>query len=66
MEADAAKLNFPDDSFDCVVDTFGLCSFDDPVGSFAGDGPSVLTRGEDSTIRTWSIEIMAIIVGLSR
>jgi methyltransferase OMS1, mitochondrial len=31
MEADAAKLNFPDDSFDCVVDTFGLCSFDDPV-----------------------------------
>jgi methyltransferase OMS1, mitochondrial len=31
VEADAAKLNFPDDSFDCVVDTFGLCSFDDPV-----------------------------------
>jgi methyltransferase OMS1 len=30
-EADAAKLNFPDDSFDCVVDTFGLCSFDEPV-----------------------------------
>jgi methyltransferase OMS1 len=31
VEADAAKLMFQDDSFDCVVDTFGLCSFDDPV-----------------------------------
>lgn len=31
VEADAANLIFPDDSFDCVVDTFGLCSFDDPV-----------------------------------
>lgn len=31
VEADAAKLKFQDDSFDCVVDTFGLCSFDDPV-----------------------------------
>lgn len=31
LEADAAKLHFADDSFDCVVDTFGLCSFDDPA-----------------------------------
>lgn len=31
LEADAAHLSFPDDSFDTVVDTFGLCSFDDPV-----------------------------------
>mmetsp|Transcript_7536 Transcript_7536/g.11497 ORF Transcript_7536/g.11497 Transcript_7536/m.11497 type:complete len:267 (+) Transcript_7536:95-895(+) len=29
--ADAAKLDLPDNSFDCVVDTFGLCSFDDPI-----------------------------------
>jgi methyltransferase OMS1, mitochondrial len=28
---DASKIDFPDDSFDCVIDTFGLCSFDDPV-----------------------------------
>jgi methyltransferase OMS1 len=32
FKADALKLDFPDDSFDCVVDTFGLCSFDDPIG----------------------------------
>ncbi|KAL3799422.1 hypothetical protein HJC23_013877 [Cyclotella cryptica] len=32
LVADAAKLKkFPDNSFDTVVDTFGLCSFDDPV-----------------------------------
>jgi methyltransferase OMS1 len=32
LVADAAKLNhFPDNSFDTVVDTFGLCSFDDPI-----------------------------------
>lgn len=31
-EADAADLSrFSDNSFDTVVDTFGLCSFDDPV-----------------------------------
>jgi methyltransferase OMS1 len=30
--ADAANLqNYDDNSFDTVVDTFGLCSFDDPV-----------------------------------
>lgn len=28
---DSTSLNFPDDSFDSVVDTFGLCSYDDPV-----------------------------------
>ena len=31
MAADAAKLDLPDDAFDTVVDTFGLCSYDDPV-----------------------------------
>lgn len=31
FQADAANLNFPDHSFDTVVDTFGLCSYDDPV-----------------------------------
>lgn len=32
LVADAAKLQqFPDNAFDTVVDTFGLCSFDDPV-----------------------------------
>eukprot|EP00584_Thalassiosira_punctigera_P016605 CAMPEP_0172552922 /NCGR_PEP_ID=MMETSP1067-20121228/47272_1 /TAXON_ID=265564 ORGANISM="Thalassiosira punctigera, Strain Tpunct2005C2" /NCGR_SAMPLE_ID=MMETSP1067 /ASSEMBLY_ACC=CAM_ASM_000444 /LENGTH=260 /DNA_ID=CAMNT_0013340997 /DNA_START=66 /DNA_END=845 /DNA_ORIENTATION=- len=31
IEADASNLFFPDNSFDTVVDTFGLCSFDDPV-----------------------------------
>mmetsp|Transcript_79 Transcript_79/g.145 ORF Transcript_79/g.145 Transcript_79/m.145 type:complete len:283 (-) Transcript_79:131-979(-) len=31
-EVDAANLSqFPDSSFDTVVDSFGLCSFDDPV-----------------------------------
>ena len=31
--ADAANLKtfYPEDSFDTIVDTFGLCSFDDPV-----------------------------------
>lgn len=29
--ADAAHLRYPDDAFDTVVDSFGLCSFDDPV-----------------------------------
>lgn len=27
----AHELKFPDESFDTVVDTFGLCSYDDPV-----------------------------------
>lgn len=33
LKADAAELHelFPDNSFDTVVDTFGLCSFHDPV-----------------------------------
>ena len=31
MVADAAKLPLPDNSYDTIVDTFGLCSFDDPV-----------------------------------
>jgi methyltransferase OMS1 len=31
MVADACKLPFPDHSFDTIVDTFGLCSFDDPT-----------------------------------
>lgn len=26
----AEKINFPDNTFDTVVDTFGICSFDDP------------------------------------
>jgi len=31
--ADAANMKsfYPDDTFDTIVDTFGLCSFDDPV-----------------------------------
>lgn len=31
LQADASHLRFPDHSFDTVVDTFGLCSYDDPV-----------------------------------
>lgn len=31
--ADAAKTPFRDESFDTVVDTFGLCSFEDPVAA---------------------------------
>lgn len=32
LKADASNLkHFSDDSFDTVVDTFGLCSYDDPV-----------------------------------
>ena len=30
---DAAKTPFRDESFDTVVDTFGLCSFEDPVAA---------------------------------
>jgi methyltransferase OMS1 len=33
MEGDGAALNFPDQYFDTVVDTFGLCSYDDPVAA---------------------------------
>jgi methyltransferase OMS1, mitochondrial len=31
IEADASNLEFPDSCFDTVVDTFGLCSYDQPV-----------------------------------
>ena len=31
LHADASQLPLPEDAFDTVVDTFGLCSFDDPV-----------------------------------
>ena len=31
LEGDSARLTFPDQCFDTVVDTFGLCSYDDPV-----------------------------------
>lgn len=32
LVADAGNLqSFPDNSFDTIVDTFGLCSFDDPI-----------------------------------
>jgi methyltransferase OMS1, mitochondrial len=31
LQADSAQLTFSDQTFDTVVDTFGLCSFDDPV-----------------------------------
>ncbi|KAK1743807.1 methyltransferase [Skeletonema marinoi] len=31
MVADASQLPYPDNSFDTIVDTFGLCSFDDPT-----------------------------------
>jgi len=33
IEADASKLPFASDSFDCVVDTFGLCSVNDPAAT---------------------------------
>ena len=31
VKMDVHKLDFPDNHFDTVIDTFGLCSFDDPV-----------------------------------
>jgi methyltransferase OMS1 len=31
VEADGAKLDYPDQYFDTIVDTFGLCSYDDPI-----------------------------------
>jgi methyltransferase OMS1 len=33
--ADAEALPFPDDAFDCVVDTFSLCVFSDPEAALA-------------------------------
>lgn len=30
LESDAANLDLPSNSFDTVIDTFGLCSFEDP------------------------------------
>lgn len=30
LEADAARLDIPDQTFDTVIDTFGLCSFQNP------------------------------------
>lgn len=33
IEADASRLPFASDSFDCVVDTFGLCSVNDPAAT---------------------------------
>jgi methyltransferase OMS1, mitochondrial len=30
LEGDSSKLEFADNTFDTVVDTFGLCSYDDP------------------------------------
>ena len=33
LQADGKKLDFDDNTFDTVVDTFGLCSFDDPVAA---------------------------------
>ena len=33
VRADTTKLPFPDHHFDCVVQTFGLCSVDDPVAA---------------------------------
>lgn len=32
-QADSRQLPYPDASFDTAVDTFGLCSFEDPVSS---------------------------------
>jgi len=29
--ADAGNLKYPDNSFDTIIDTFGMCSFDDPL-----------------------------------
>lgn len=31
LEGDSGFLDFPDHCFDTVVDTFGLCSYDDPI-----------------------------------
>jgi methyltransferase OMS1 len=31
LQGDSGSLDFPDHCFDTVVDTFGLCSYDDPV-----------------------------------
>jgi methyltransferase OMS1 len=31
LQADSASLDLPDNAFDTVVDTFGLCSYSDPV-----------------------------------
>jgi methyltransferase OMS1 len=30
-----SKLDFPDNSFDTVVDTFGICSFEDPISALS-------------------------------
>jgi hypothetical protein len=42
--ADANNLSFPDDSFDTVVDTFGLCSFEVLVRTAAVFKNAIITR----------------------
>mmetsp|Transcript_31920 Transcript_31920/g.52670 ORF Transcript_31920/g.52670 Transcript_31920/m.52670 type:complete len:280 (-) Transcript_31920:32-871(-) len=41
---DVSKLPFPDATFDCVVDTFGLCVFEDP-GAVLREARRVLVQG---------------------
>jgi methyltransferase OMS1, mitochondrial len=57
---DAEHLSLPDDSFDTVVDTYGLCSFDDPVAAVREmarvckpGGRILLLEHGRSTFHTW-------------
>lgn len=44
LVADAASLQFPDGSFDCVLDTFSLCVFEQP-GRAVREVARVLRKG---------------------
>lgn len=43
---DAEKLTFPDRSFDTIVDTYGVCSFNDPVQAVKEMGRVCKTDGK--------------------
>lgn len=47
--ADSAHLNLPSDAFDTVVDTFGLCSYDDPLAVLT-EMARVCKKTDDSRI----------------
>jgi methyltransferase OMS1, mitochondrial len=65
LQADSTHLTFRDHTFDTVVDTFGLCSFDDPVAVLKEmqrvckpDGKILLLEHGRSTSWQWVNKIL--------